>query len=427
MKKTYAITAAFILLSILLLTGCNKNESPISPDEPDAVQENAEDTPQPTGDLKLITRSNGLGSSGYASTEDGIYMACDNDGGSSHLEYIDFSTAKRVYLSNQLDVTFDESNPGWLGQSNGCVPMTDGEYLYIYYSWQTATNTPPKFVQADLTGTNRKELVVPEMTEVRGGSAVASKGGVLYYLADDYNSMQETNAAVALYAADFNKMSVEKVAEISKQSFAFIVGTYKNFLLIQAASPTEGLWQTALYDIEKKEFGEHALVYDMRKTERISSENIIYYAEDTENVLKAFDLLTGEERVLADLSSYYDGIGAGLAFDNEIHDGRLMLSFYNGGGGPFRCLSIDLTTAELKEFGLSYDGPFGMEFARIMAANSEYYYVLGASEMLTVQRMGPDGGTVEETMKDYVGLLIKIEDYWNSNPQYIPIIDTRNP
>ena len=428
MKRLYKKALAVLLL-LLLLSGCQKpevqEEIPVITDStPEKVEEEAA---KPQTDLKLITYSSGLINSGCAYNRAGVYLLeSDGETVSGHMEYIDFASGKRIYLSNQLDVTFDETNPGWIKDvSGGCVPMADDTHLYFYLG-ESGGNNPPRFVQADLNGTNRKELVVPELSVVRGGSAVASGGNVLYYLADDYNSVQNGSPAIALYAADFDKMSVERVCEISTASFGFIVGAHENCLLIQSASPTEGLWQTALYDVVNNSYTGQAFLYDLRKTKRIASENTVYYIEESERILKAFDLLTGEERILTDLSSQFDDINSKIYFDQDIYDGRLLISFYKDQNVPYKCFVVDLATGELKDFTLTFEGLFGTEYIRVMAANEKYYFVFNRMEDTKQMRLGEDGEPVERIVEDYAGALIEIENYWNSTAAFIPITDTRN-
>ena len=128
----------FSLFCIVLLSACtnsnevNTNSSSDIPEPTTQIESTDLGTSAPL-EMTMALPSTGIFSTEISGNQDGAYYILPNTNDySAQLLYYDYATLQVIYLSDQVVVTNNDENPGWIEDIfGGAVPLAVNEKLYI--------------------------------------------------------------------------------------------------------------------------------------------------------------------------------------------------------------------------------------------------------------------------------------------------------
>ena len=106
------------------------------------------------------------GSSYGSGSDEGFYELIARQDGSANLRYIDYASAREIYLCAAPNCTHDsESCPSWLADP-ACTPLVVGDRLLLFYPYPSATaGRPMQILKAGLDGSDRQTLIEFDASE----------------------------------------------------------------------------------------------------------------------------------------------------------------------------------------------------------------------------------------------------------------------
>ena len=106
------------------------------------------------------------GSSYGSGSGEGFYELIARQDGSANLRYIDYASAREIYLCAAPNCTHDnESCPSWLADP-ACSPLVVGDRLLLFYpSPSTMAGRPMQILKAGLDGSDRQTLIEFDASE----------------------------------------------------------------------------------------------------------------------------------------------------------------------------------------------------------------------------------------------------------------------
>ncbi len=378
----------------------------------------------------IISNTSGYGSNNTGNSL-GFFTVERDSENSAHVEFLDLETKQRIFLSNQINVTFDEQNPGWIDDIDpGATPMVTEDYLFLISSRDFFLERKEKIIKMDLNGGNRKTVEVDGFINPYG---VITDGDEIYFTmlmsGQDGRSLGES-----LYKSDFDNGTVTELCKVSnaeEYSNIMSVTDDKMFFRVFRETETEISSEIFSYDISDNEYKStdfSFMVNDIANDRTMVTfyklyQDEIFYMQAPEYDLKARNLLTGEEKIIANFKDRFTLPYSRPDFTQNVYDGKLMVGIENGNDISDGFV-YDVETGEIFDFELFRESPFmsaelGQEPVRILASAGDYYLV--HSRVETFVREFIDG---EHEIRDHVEGLILKEDYWNNNPNFIDIEDT---
>lgn len=106
------------------------------------------------------------GSSYGSGSDEGFYELIARQDGSANLRYIDYASAREIYLCAAPNCTHDnESCPSWLADP-ACTPLVVGDRLLLFYPYPSTTaGRPMQILKAGLDGSDRQTLIEFDASE----------------------------------------------------------------------------------------------------------------------------------------------------------------------------------------------------------------------------------------------------------------------
>ena len=349
-----------------------------------------------------------------------------------------------IYLSDQMVVTNDEENPGWLEDIfGGAVPLAVNGKLYVVkYGKSPIPNinyegAPSFLLQMEPNAASRKKLTVPQGCLLSYNTGIAADGQNLYLLLLDYdaNAMQITNTALCRTNFDENKL--ERLCQLGKEREGNIIGVYPEGLVLQRSwisSEYAGddlqdqlphlQYELQLYSLRENRLTDTGFAWTQGELSFTARQGIVYFVKSGGACLYAHNLQNGKEWIVTDniFGEAQPTPAASVMLMGEIRDNHIMFS--SSTGEHTRYYSYNLTTQETLPLSLSFTHEGGEIPVFIQDETDQYFLVNGGMMNITRSATGLDGSlyTVDSSMTEY--MLIKKEDYWNSVPNYIPFDDT---
>lgn len=209
------MAAAVCLILILAFSACAPSAAPetAASDPPAVSQSDAPtvDAVRASLHMEMALPSMGAFSGEIASNENGAYaILSGTEDWSGRLIYYDYATRQLIWLSDQMVVTNDEENPGWLEDTfGGAAPMAANGQLYeVKYGKAPVPGigyegSPSYLLRMEPNAANRQKLTVPQGKLLYTGSGIAADGEELYLILADYDAQKMEQTGFSLCQTDF--------------------------------------------------------------------------------------------------------------------------------------------------------------------------------------------------------------------------------
>ncbi len=438
MKKRRLLPVV-ILLCALCLAGCARQAG--SPaDAQGGAQGSADGGAADTGKrLELVTPTTGLFFASYSGNENGTYLV-ENTGKdySGYLTYYDYGSLQKIYLSPQLDVTFDEQNPGWIDDlGGGAFPIATDDALYVYIcglnSETSATyeDHPARLLKMQPNGADRQEIVFSGNYDVQLGSAVATDGDELYFLATRFQPKTGVIEATVLLKSDFRSGQMVEVCEVSGGVDALIIGVCDEGFVIQNSvdDMTYGFSVLSAAGEEKSV----PFTWNIGESSRIVYGGKLMVCDAATGIVTAYDFASGETSDLLGLGGSFDPSSEMMYILTDGYDGRLTMGVFEavageeagGVGAVVKRFSVDIETGETKDFTLTGIINNSEQYVEIFSETEEDFLVAYGDHSADVIGYAPGGSEYIYSTNVLDFALIDKDDYWNSVPDYRPFADAR--
>ncbi len=425
MFKRFRGLCVFLLVCAVLFTSCRAKA-------PDDGNSSPGGSAQPGGEptWRLVTPSRGF--SLYSGNGQGAYHV-ENTGKdfSGHLVYHDYGTMQEIYLSPQLDVTFDEQNPGWIADTSGGVfPIATDDALYVFIYGLNSSEHPARLLRMNPDASDRKEITLTGGYSVELYSAVASYGGELYFIAQKYRGDTGEIESVALVRSDFKNGELVEVRGLDSGTDTFLVGVCEDGMILQKSTDTDSEYGFSIVDETGAETA-LPLRWDAHSQTKAVCDGKIVLCENEAGRVSVFDIATGETNEVLDLETY----GAYIA--EEPWDGHVILDVYETAEGGemsedpvqiqvVKRLYVDLETGETGTLTLTRPTvQLGDVYIRIFLETEHDFLVEYQTHSEEQVAYAPGGSEYmhKVTVSDLA--LIAKDDFWNSVPNYRPFADAR--
>lgn len=239
-----------------------------------------------------------------------------------------------------------------------------------------------------------------------------------------------------LCKADFNSGVIEEVEKLGDNNTEYnIMGVYDDGLLFYVLIFGDNYYTVeerysnmdvkytsfSLFDNSQKD------MYQFRNGDinAVVLNEKMYFFEIGSDILKERDLLTGETTEVLSLDEV---VGSDINYDDRrlygnLIDNHLCLALWSGEDAEsFWSCAIDLITHELSELTLTYKDGVMINPVAVYGENNQYFLVETGKVYFTEQ-VTIDGNLAKASRDELMFSLIRKEDYWNSNPEYIEFAD----
>ena len=170
--KSWKLKLSFFLCCIILLSACHGSNNGASPNATPAPApgEAYGSENSPVLEMEMALSGAGIFGTEISGDQNGAYFILPNtEDYSGRLLYYDYAIRQLIYLSDQMVVTNDEENPGWLEDIfGGAVPLAVNGKLYVVkYGKSPIPNinyegSPSFLLQMEPNAASRKKLTVPQ-------------------------------------------------------------------------------------------------------------------------------------------------------------------------------------------------------------------------------------------------------------------------
>lgn len=449
--KQMILKSGILLCCVLLLAACSNAESTTNsfPETQSAVIHQSTDPVIPESEsflnMKMALPSTGIFGGELSGNDDGAYCLLPNTQDySARLLYYDYATQQLIFLSNQMVVTNDEENPGWIEDTFGgaCPIAANGKLYVVKYGKSPIPSinyegSPSFLLQMEPNAANRKMLTVPQGCLFQYNTGIAADGNDLYLLMTDYDAAAMQITDVSLCRAEFDANRFNRLCSFGVDKNTAIIGVCPDGIIIQrswlsaeyANSDRQEQLSHLQYTLECYSLSQNKLFdthfsWSQGELSFVLGRGIVYYTKMGDVRLYSHDLQTGEEKILK--NNLLDGIPSHndtkVFLTGEIFDDHI--TFLVSDGELSNYYSYSLLTQEILPLSLTFEYEGGNLPVWISAENTEYFMVNNGFTNLHCSATGTDGTyyTFDSVMTRYA--LIKKKDYWNSIPNYIFFDDT---
>lgn len=332
---TPLLSAVLLLAALLFLgTGCSAS-SPQSGQAPpaqsggdlsasaaDPASQGADALPAFSGTMTMALRGDGFSGGMIAGTGDGAYtLLPSTEDFSARILYYDYATRQLIYLSNQVLVTNDEENPGWIEDVfGGAVLLTANDRLYVVKYGKSPLpsigyeGSPTCLLQMEPNAANRKTLTVPPDSLLSYSTGIAADGENLYLIFFDYDAAAMQISGRSLRRTCFGEDRLETLFAFDAGWDGIIAGVYPEGLVLRRSQVPAEYADARLAD--QMPYMQYAFqLYSLREN-RLSDTDFswkqgelslamddtgtVYFVKSGETRLYARDLQTGKEWVVAE-------------------------------------------------------------------------------------------------------------------------------
>lgn len=439
------ILCCVVLLSACAASGSLNSDSPIETPASSAQRDNSASENPSLLEMTMALSGAGIFGTEISGDQNGAYYILSTaDDYSACLVYYDYATRQLIYLSDQMVVTNDEENPGWLEDTfGGAVPLAVNGKLYVVkYGKSPIPNigyegSPAFLLQMEPNAANRVKLTVPQGSLLSYNTGIAADGENLYLLLLGYDAdaMQITNTT--LCRTNFSKNKLEHLCELEKGNEWNIIGVYPEGIILQRSHlPAEYAnkdmqeqlpylqYKLQLYSLKENRLIDTDFAWTQGELSFVADQGIVYFVKNGDIRLYAHDLQTGEERIVTDniFGEIQTEPETSVLINGEIRDNHILFSGLNAEHTTH--YSYDLTSQKTMPLTLSFEHEGAEIPVSISAESDEYFLVSGGIITIPLSCTGTDGSlyTIDSPMTEY--MLIKKDDYWNCVPNYISFDDT---
>lgn len=421
-------TALFFLL--LLLPGCHTVPSVPADSFSDAPVQNAS-TLSDIHFFGTLASGNGNG----AKTENGFFYIEQQSSAYANLQYIDFSSKKKVSVcSNPACPHDNEACPSYVQWSGGYPYLAANSSKIILISANAgAVNEKiyhekalPRIEIADLNGANRKTLISLSANEdIQLGTACSEE--FLYFVK---KSVEGTSSVMDLCKVSLSSGALETVCRLPDGN-SVILGAENQHLIVACCSPASNgnlyspdqvntylcFDMTTETCISQKEL---LLNAPQRTTQNFVSGTTLYSFSPTDNTFSIYDLKNGQ--TIRTIPSFFDKEVEMGQIDAVFDDNILFSEIFAGAGEETAYIQYHLSSETQTPFTLC--GEYGTNTGRFFPVVPSCSLT---DEYLVVFQCDFSDALLNDSANNSVGVIkpqfafIAKEDYWASIPEYRPL------
>ena len=416
--KRLKVLCSLCLCALVAFSGCAQSTG--QTDSSQAGSAGEAQTHEPVADtaaLRMLTPPDGVYVTTGMGTQEGYYLLEAQQGGGQNMKYIDFATAKLIYLSNDPSALHtNEADTSWMEQSASFLFVLNGK-LYC-----TATDFSGATVIFEMspTGNDRRQVLkLPGNLSMKRG--LATDGVNLYTTLDAVNEQMQLTSA--LYCLSLETGEVTLMQELGEADLLY--GADGNCLYFKCTDVLDG------QDGLKAESTLKAYSLQNKSLETIFSwpegsncgairNGCFYYFTYEDGTLYALNLTTKETVTLAqDLPN--TGSMDGIYFD-DIRDNHFLYwlvqpSDNAPNGRMYQTYGVDLASGTCSEVTLHGGFETG-EYLPIVWETDNEFLVQYSREPQKVMLTAPDGSQYESETSVVQYALIAKADFWQNKPNY---------
>lgn len=417
--KHLKILSALCLCALLLLSGCGQSGAQMAASQAVSEKESALETPGENSDtvsLRMLTPPDGVYVTTGMGTQEGYYLLEAQASGGQNMKYIDFATAKLIYLSNDPSALHTtEADTSWMEQSASFLFVLN-EKLYC-----TATDFSGATVVFEMspTGSDRRQVLkLPGNLSMKRG--LATDGVNLYTTLDAVNEQMQLTSA--LYCLSPQTGEVTLLQDLGEADLLYGAdGDCLYFKCTDVLDGQDGLRAESTlkaYSLQKKSL-ETIFSWPEGSNCGAIRNGCFYYFTYEDGTLYALDLTTKETVTLAQ-NLPNTGSMDGIYFD-DIRDNRFVYLLVQPSDEPdkrvYEIYGVDLASGSCSEVTLHGGFETG-EYLPIVWETENEFLVQYGIEPQKVMLTAPDGSQYESETSTIQYALIQKDDFWQNKPNY---------
>ena len=415
--KRLKVLCSLCLCALVAFSGCAQSTGQTDSSQAGSAGEaQTHESAADTAALRMLTPPDGVYVTTGMGTQEGYYLLEAQQGGGQNMKYIDFATAKLIYLSNDPSALHtNEADTSWMEQSAAFLFVLN-EKLYC-----TATDFSGATVIFEMspTGSERRQVLkLPGNLSMKRG--LATDGVNLYTTLDAVNEQMQLTSA--LYCLSLETGEVTLLQELGEADLLY--GADGNCLYFKCTDVLDG------QDGLKAESTLKAYSLQNKSLETIFSwpegsncgairNGCFYYFTYEDGTLYALNLTTKETVTLAqDLPN--TGSMDGIYFD-DIRDNHFLYWLVQPSDEPEKreceTYGVDLESGACSQVTLHGGFETG-EYLPIVWETDNEFLVQYSREPQKVMLTAPDGSQYESETSVVQYALIAKADFWQDKPNY---------
>lgn len=418
MKHLKAL-CSLCLCALVALSGCGQSGAQMAASQAVSEKESALETPGEDSDtvsLRMLTPPDGVYVTTGMGTQEGYYLLEAQASGGQNMKYIDFATAKLIYLSNDPSALHTtEADTSWMEQSASFLFVLN-EKLYC-----TATDFSGATVVFEMspTGSDRRQVLkLPGNLSMKRG--LATDGVNLYTTLDAVNEQMQLTSA--LYCLSPQTGEVTLLQDLGEADLLYGAdGDCLYFKCTNVLDGQDGLKAESTlkaYSLQKKSL-ETIFSWPEGSNCGAIRNGCFYYFTYEDGTLYALDLTTKETVTLAQ-NLPNTGSMDGIYFD-DIRDNRFVYLLVQPSDEPdkrvYEIYGVDLASGSCSEVTLHGGFETG-EYLPIVWETENEFLVQYGREPQKVMLTAPDGSQYESETSTIQYALIQKDDFWQNKPNY---------
>lgn len=418
MKHLKAL-CSLCLCVLVALSGCGQSGAQMAASQAVSEKESALETPGENSDtvsLRMLTPPDGVYVTTGMGTQEGYYLLEAQASGGQNMKYIDFATAKLIYLSNDPSALHTtEADTSWMEQSASFLFVLN-EKLYC-----TATDFSGATVVFEMspTGSDRRQVLkLPGNLSMKRG--LATDGVNLYTTLDAVNEQMQLTSA--LYCLSPQTGEVTLLQDLGEADLLYGAdGDCLYFKCTDVLDGQDGLKAESTlkaYSLQKKSL-ETIFSWPEGSNCGAIRNGCFYYFTYEDGTLYALDLTTKETVTLAQNLPNTDSMD-GIYFD-DIRDNRFVYLLVQPSDEPdkrvYEIYGVDLASGSCSEVTLHGGFETG-EYLPIVWETENEFLVQYGREPQKVMLTAPDGSQYESETSTIQYALIQKDDFWQNKPNY---------
>lgn len=415
--KRLKVLCSLCLCALVAFSGCAQSTGQTDTSQAGSAGEaQTHESAADTAALRMLTPPDGVYVTTGMGTQEGYYLLEAQQGGGQNMKYIDFATAKLIYLSNDPSALHtNEADTSWMEQSAAFLFVLN-EKLYC-----TATDFSGATVIFEMspTGSDRRQVLkLPGNLSMKKG--LATDGVNLYTTLDAVNEQMQLTSA--LYCLSPETGEVTLLQELGEADLLYGAdGNCLYFKCTDVLDEQDGLKAESTlkaYSLENKSL-ETIFSWPEGSNCGAIRNGCFYYFTYEDGTLYALNLTTKETVTLAqDLPN--TGSMDGIYFD-DIRDNHFLYWLVRPSDEPEKreceTYGVDLESGACSQVTLHGGFETG-EYLPIVWETDNEFLVQYSREPQKVMLTAPDGSQYESETSVVQYALIAKADFWQDKPNY---------
>ena len=415
--KRLKVLCSLCLCALVAFSGCAQSTGQTDSSQAGSAGEaQTHELAADTAALRMLTPPDGVYVTTGMGTQEGYYLLEAQQGGGQNMKYIDFATAKLIYLSNDPSALHtNEADTSWMEQSASFLFVLNGK-LYC-----TATDFSGATVIFEMspTGSERRQVLkLPGNLSMKRG--LATDGVNLYTTLDAVNEQMQLTSA--LYCLSPETGEVTLLQELGEADLLYGAdGNCLYFKCTEVLDEQDGLKAESTlkaYSLENKSL-ETIFSWPEGSNCGAIRNGCFYYFTYEDGTLYALNLTTKETVTLAqDLPN--TGSMDGIYFD-DIRDNHFLYWLVRPSDEPEKRVcetyGVDLASGACLQVTLHGGFETG-EYLPIVWETDNEFLVQYSREPQKVMLTAPDGSQYESETSVVQYALIAKADFWQDKPNY---------